>query len=240
MIYFLAGVGGILVGFSKAGLKGLGVLVVALLALAYGAKSSTGIVLPLFLLGDVFAVIYFNRYAQWKYLIRFLPAMMVGVVMGTYFGIDLDERSFQYVMSVIILISVVIMIYFERLAKLPFADHWLFGSLMGWSAGFSTMLGNLAGPFSNLYFLATKIPKNEFIGTAAWLFFIINIFKMPFHIFVWETVSMSSLMISLKLVPFVLLGFFIGLRIVALITNTYYRKFIIGVTLLSSILILLK
>lgn len=237
MVYVLAGLGGILVGFSKAGLKGLGTVVVALLAISFGAKPSTGILLPLFLMADIFAVYYYNRYARWEYLIHFLPTMMIGVVCGAYFGRDIPEDSFKLYMAAIVLITLVIMIYFERISKLSFADHWLFASTVGVAAGFTTMLGNLAGPLSNLYFLATKLPKNEFIGTAAWLFFIINIFKMPFHIFVWHTIDIHSLKQSLMLVPFVLVGFMVGLRIVSLISNQWYRNFIIVVTAISAILI---
>ena len=86
-------------------------------------------------------------------------------------------------------------------------------ALMGIMAGFTTMVGNLAGAFSNIYFLAIKLPKNEFIGTAAWLFFIINLFKVPFHIWSWGTISYSSFQISMSLIPGVFVGFSLGIFI---------------------------
>ena len=84
---------------------------------------------------------------------------------------------------------------------------------MGIFAGFTTMVGNLAGAFSNIYFLAMRLPKNAFIGTAAWLFFIINIFKVPFHIWFWQTINKASFFTSLELMPFEIFGLISGVQI---------------------------
>jgi len=107
-------------------------------------------------------------------------------------------------------------------------------------AGFSTMVGNLAGAFSNIYFLAIKLPKNEFIGTAAWLFFIINLFKVPFHIWVWETINLESLKISLTLIPAVISGLLLGVFLVKKINNNKYRKLILIFTGLGGLAILFQ
>jgi uncharacterized membrane protein YfcA len=109
---------------------------------------------------------------------------------------------------------------------------------MGALAGFTTMVGNLAGAFSNIYFLAMRLPKNTFIGTAAWLFFIINSFKIPFHIWSWETINNSSILKSLELVPFVLLGLVSGVYVVKRIKDDSYRKLILIFTALGGIAIL--
>jgi len=85
-----------------------------------------------------------------------------------------------------------------------------------------------------------RLPKNEFIGTAAWLFFIINVFKLPFHIFVWKTISVESLAINLTLVPAIILGFFLGIKVVKLINNEMYRRFIILVTAIGAFILLFK
>ena len=102
------------------------------------------------------------------------------------------------------------------------------------------MIGNLAGVFANIYFLAQKLPKNEFIGTAAWLFFIINIFKLPFHFFVWKTINLKSFNISLMLIPFVALGLFIGIKLVKKINENTYRKLILLFTALGALVIFFK
>ena len=102
------------------------------------------------------------------------------------------------------------------------------------------MIGNLAGSFANIYFLAIRLPKNEFIGTAAWLFFIINFFKLPFHIFIWKTINIDSLYNSLILSPFLIIGLLMGVKIVKKIKYDSYRKLILFFTGLGAIIILFK
>ena len=111
---------------------------------------------------------------------------------------------------------------------------------MGILAGITTMIGNLAGAFSNIFFLAMRLPKNEFIGTAAWLFFIVNVFKLPFHVFVWKTITPETLMINLKLAPAIFIGLFIGVRLVKIIKDDFYRKMILVLTAVGAMLILIR
>ena len=217
-------------GFAKSGIKGLAVLIVTGLAIVYGAKESTGILMPLLICGDILAVIYYKRHVKWIYLIKLLPWMVAGILVGVLLGKDLPEDLFKSSMAVIILVSVVMMYYWEKKKDKKVPTHWSFAALMGIMAGFTTMVGNLAGAFSNIYFLAIKLPKNEFIGTAAWLFFIINLFKVPFHIWSWGTMNWASFMISLNLIPAVILGFSFGVLLVRKIKNENYRQLILLLT----------
>ena len=227
----------LLLGIAKSGIKGLAILIVTGLALVYGAKESTGILMPLLICGDILAVIYYKRHVKWVYLIKLLPWMVAGVLVGVVLGKDLPEDLFKSGMAMIILISVAMMYYWERKKDRKVPNHLSFAALMGMMAGFTTMVGNLAGVFSNIYFLAIKLPKNEFIGTAAWLFFIINLFKVPFHIWSWGTINQASFQISLSLIPAVILGFMFGVSIVKKIKNDRYRQLILLLTGLGGLTI---
>lgn len=238
--WFFAFLGAFLLGTSKAGLKGIGVVIVTIMAIVFGGKQSTGILIPMMIAADIFAVIYYHRHTQWKYLVKLLPSMVIGVLLGVWFGNDISDALFKQLMAILILGIVVFMIYMERKKSNEIPKSRVFSNGMGLLAGFTSMIGNLAGSFSNIYFLAMRLPKNEFIGTAAWLFFVINVFKLPFHIFVWKTVSVESLKLNLILVPGVILGFFIGVKIVKLINNQVYRKFILIVTAIGAVIILFR
>ena len=229
-----------ILGIAKSGIKGLAVLIVTGLALVYGAKESTGILMPLLICGDILAVIYYNRHVKWIYLIKLLPWMVAGVLSGVLLGKNLPEDIFKSGMAIIILISVLMMYFWERKKDRKVPTHWSFAALMGIIAGFTTMVGNLAGAFSNIYFLAIKLPKNEFIGTAAWLFFIINLFKVPFHIWSWGTINGESFQISLGLIPAVILGFGLGVLLVRKIKNESYRQLILLLTGLGGLAILFQ
>jgi len=239
-LWLLAILCGFLVGLSKAGIKGITVIIVTMLVFVFGGKSSTGILLPMLMVGDLIAVYYYNRHTQWKYLRQLLPWMMVGVIVGAFVGKDLPESIFKRGMAFIILGSVIMMFWWDQRKSKAVPDQWWFAGLMGFMAGFTTMIGNLAGAFSNIFFLATRLPKNEFIGTAAWLFFIINIFKLPFHVFMWGTVTTETLAVNLRLVPAIIVGFIAGAYLVKFISDLQYRKFILIVTAIGAILIFFR
>lgn len=227
-----------MLGISKSGIKGIGIIIILILAFVFGEKASTGILLPMLICADIVAVIYYNKHAQWQYIFKLLPFMILGVLVGVWVGNDLSEIVFKKLMAVIIIASVAIMFYFENRKTITVPKNKLFSSTTGFLAGFATMIGNLAGPISNVYFLAIRFPKNQFIGTAAWLFFIINVFKLPFHFLVWQTVSIESLVLNSILLPAVFIGFFVGVSIVKLISNVNYRRFIFLVTAIGGVIML--
>ena len=236
----LAFIAAFLLGVGKGGIKGISILTVTLMVLAYGAKSSTGIILPLLIAGDIMAVIYFKKYTKWKYLVHFLPWMLVGVVIASLVGKDLPETIFKNWMAGIILISVIFMWFSESATKSILSENRFFGGTVGFAAGFTTMIGNLAGPFANLFFLATRLPKNEIIGTSAWVFFIVNNFKVPFHVFYWKTITWDTLQTNLTLFPFVVIGFFLGVKLVSYFSEKFFRQFLLIVTAIGAILIFIK
>jgi len=238
--WFLAFLAALILGMGKAGIKGLGVLIVTIMAILFGGKASTGILIPLMVVADILAVFYYNRHTQWKFLLKILPTMILGVLVGVWFGNDISEQLFRQIMAIFIILTVIMMVWMDQKKNKAIPTHWLFASSMGLLSGITSMIGNLAGSFANIYFLAIRLPKNQFIGTAAWLFLIINVFKLPFHIFVWKTVTPESLLLNLFLIPGILIGFFTGVTLVKLLNNEVYRKFIIIVTAAGALLILFR
>ena len=93
----------------------------------------------------------------------------------------------------------------------------------GMSAGFTSMLANAAGPIMAIYLLMMKLPKKTFIGTKAWFFLIINYVKIPLMIFGADSIDGLSLNLNLKLFPAVLIGGFLGVRLVNIIPEQKFR-----------------
>jgi len=229
-----------IIGLTKAGLKGVDMLSVTLMAIVFGSKASTGIVLPLLCLADIAAVAYYNRHAEWKHFKKLTPWMLVGIVLGVYLGQDMDEAIFRKIMAIIILLTIVIALVMEYRKSQEVPRHPLFVVSTGLAAGFTTMIGNLAGAFSNLYFLAMRVDKNSFIGTAAWIFLIINLVKFPLQVFFWKNITIQSLKVDALLVPTLAIGFVTGIFIVGKIKDEQYRKVVLILTLAGSILMLLR
>lgn len=229
-----------LIGMGKAGLKGVDMLNVTLMAIVFGGKSSTGIVLPLLCVADIAAVAYYNRHAQWKHFWKLVPWMMIGILIGVFTGKDMDEIIFKKVIAAIIFITIFIVLLMEYRKSKEVPDRLLFIIPTGLAAGFTTMIGNLAGAFANLYFLAMRLSKNDFIGTGAWIFLFMNLFKLPFQVFYWKNINIQSLQVDMILLPALAIGFWSGLKIVDKIDDQQFRKLVMILTLIGSILMLFR
>ena len=238
--WLMAIIGSFLLGIAKGGIKGLGAIITTFFAIAFGSKASTGILMPLLIAGDLFAVVYYHRHTRWSYLWRLIPWMIGGVLIGVWYGKDLPEEDFKKGMAILILVSVALMWFLEKAKRIQIPDNRLFAGIMGTVSGFSTMVGNLAGPFSELYFLAIRMPKAMFIGTAAWMFFLVNVFKLPFHIWSWHTIHVDSIYIDIVLLPAELIGLWAGIVLVKVLQQEQFRKAIMLLTTLGSLLIFLR
>ena len=228
----------LLVGMSKAGIAGLGIFIIPVLALLFGGKSSTGILLPMLCIADVFAVRYYNRHAQWNFLVKLLPWTLLGVGIGVLVGDIISDEVFKEIMAVIIFICLGLMIWQGSRKRIKVPDHWWFSAIVGLAGGFATMIGNAAGPIMAVYLLSMHLPKNTYIGTAAWFFLIINFLKLPFHAFIWGTITWPSLMLDLSMTPAIALGAITGIYIVKKIPERPYRIFIIATTGISAFTLL--
>ncbi len=222
------------IGLAKTGLSGLGLLVVPVLASVFGARASTGILLPMLIMADVFAVYYYHRHADFKLLVRLAPATITGILIAIWVGDHVNDQTFGVIMAIIIILGLFIMIWNERKSsRIP--HNWYFASVAGILGGFTTMIGNAAGPVIAIYFLSLGLNKNKFIGTAAWFFLLVNLFKVPFHISVWETISTDTFIFNLTFLPVIMIGAFIGIKVVKLIPEKPYRIFIIASSALAAL-----
>ncbi|SHF57457.1 hypothetical protein SAMN05444274_106238 [Mariniphaga anaerophila] len=229
-----------LIGMSKVGVPGVSMAVVPVLALIFGGKASTGILLPILMMADWFGVGYYHRHAQWKYLWRLLPWAFGGVGVALWVGEVVNDEWFKNIIAILVFICIALMLWKDRRkGNRFFPDTWWFAAAMGILGGFATMIGNVAGPIFAIYLLAMRLPKNSFIGTGAWFFLIINISKFPLHIFVWKTIDWQTLKLDLILLPGIALGAVLGVWLVKKIPDKTYRTFVIVVTALSAFLLLI-
>jgi uncharacterized membrane protein YfcA len=199
------------IGISKSGFAGVGLFHVIVFAFLFGARESTGILLPMLIAGDVGAVLAFRRHARWDYLLRIIPPTAVGVIGGATLMSQLDDRTFRPVIGWIVIALAVLqaarMLRPGWFAQVPHARS--FAWAMGMAAGASSMLANAAGPVATIYFLAVALPKWELVGTSAWFFLLMNVFKLPFSIGL-GLAQVSTLPLIVVLAPAIAAGLFLG------------------------------
>ena len=205
---FAAAIG---MGLSKGGLAGIGLFHVVVFAFLFGARESTGVVLPLLLVADVCAVTVFQQHSRWDYVRRMLPPACLGVIVAALFMRGISEATYKPLIGWTVLalaaMQVIRMYRPDWLGDVPHTRAAVWA--IGLTAGATTMLANAAGPIITIYCLAVGLPKFEVVGTLAWFFFIINAFKIPFSAGL-GLIRPETLMFNLVLVPAVLIGVFSG------------------------------
>lgn len=228
-------ISGILIGLSKAGIGGASLLMVPAMAYIFGGKVSTGIVLPMLIIADIFAVKYYHRHANWSHIGRVMPWAILGIFIALIVGQVISDINFKKIMAICIFIGIVIMLWHDsRKENLPIFNHAWFAAVLGIAGGFATMIGNAAGPIMSIYLLAMRLPKYDFIGTGAWFFFIVNLIKLPLHIFFWKTISLKTLSLNLLLSPSIILGGFLGIAIVKIIPEKAFRVLVVITVIVSA------
>ena len=216
----LAAASALLIGLSKTGIPGLGILVVPMLAYAFGGRQSVGIMLPMLIFADCFAVLWYRRHAQWDKLVKLYPWVLTGLAIGFVFLWKLDTNGTKDILTPIIGWLVLFMIGLH-LIRNKLGEHFAPTSKIGvvgtgTAAGFTTMVSNAAGPIMSIYMLAQKMDKNQFIGTFAWYFFTINLLKFPLYLGLGllkpqaPMVTWSSLALDVIVLPAIILGAFAG------------------------------
>jgi uncharacterized membrane protein YfcA len=233
-------IGAVWIGISKTGIAGLGVLAVAVFTLIFPARESTGIVLPILIVGDMVAVLTYRSHAEWGYLARLAPFTIVGVIAG-YFALGvMDAQAVGKLIGAILL--VITLLQFWRMRSASGVEHagealrhnlWL-AALTGVLAGFFTMVSNASGPIMIIYLLAMGLPKMAFMGTSAWFYFFLNLGKLPFS-FNLGLVTPQTLMFDLLMAPFAVLGGLVGFQILKRINQRVFEQLALALTAIAAI-----
>lgn len=228
------------VGASKAGLAGLGMVAVVAFASIFGARDSTGIVLPMLIVADIGAVLLFKQHARWDYIRRTLPIAAIGVVGAAIVMHGLNNSSFKPVIGAIILILTALQFIRTRwpdaFGRIPHSRP--FAWALGLFAGVTTMMANAAGPLVALYCVAVEMPKFEVVGTLAWFFFIINLFKVPFSVWI-GVIHGSSLTLNAVLIPAILVGLLVGRWLIHRIPQRVFEATMLVFAAVASLRLLL-
>jgi uncharacterized membrane protein YfcA len=238
--WLLLAVGAVMVGVAKTGVAGLSILFVALFAAALpSTKQASGLVLPLLIVGDVVAVFAYRRHMRWSHLARLFPWTAAGVLIG-YFALGaISDRTARTLIGAIVLTLAALSYWLRRR---PAQDeralaHWGVAAVIGVIAGFTTLVANAAGPLMAIYLVAMRLPKLEYVGTAAVFFFVLNLFKLPFMVSL-GLVTGASLELNLLLAPCVVLGALAGRRLLARINQRVFEELALGLSALAAVVLL--
>jgi uncharacterized protein len=234
--WVLASVTAVLVGISKTGLPVLGILLAPLFAEVLPARASTGALLPLFIIADVFAILFWRRHGSWAHLVRLFPPALVGIVAGYFAMGRVDDQQLRFIMGVIVIIMLGVNVYRQYIlgTDKPLPTTWWFAAIAGFLAGATTMVANAGGPVTMIYLLSMRLPKKEFLGTAAWFFFVLNWVKVPFSLSL-GLINGPSLLFDAVLSGGVVAGALTGLALANRIPEKAFMIAVQALTLVSAV-----
>lgn len=239
------------IGFSKAGFPGISMLHVVVFALCFGSKESTGILLPMLIVGDVCAITMFGRRAVWAEIFKLLPPTILGILVGWYLIDRLDPLVFRWTVGTIILSLAAIQAYrmFRQTSghrdeaattnsattnSATAIQSFSLAAVLGGLAGATTMMANAAGPVVAMYFLIIRLPKWELIGTSAWLFLVLNVIKLPLS-YELGLINQTTLRTGAMLAPMIPVGMLAGRWLVSRISQKLFNAILLGFTAIMAI-----
>ena len=228
---------GLCIGMGKTAINGIPTIIVPVLAIIFGARESTGIMLPMLCFADILAVIWYRRSTEWKHIARLLPWALAGMGLALLVDRMVPAKSFKFLIGVCIFSGLGVMIWNDLRKNTKIPSGWLFTTVFGLMGGFSTMIGNAAGPIMSVFLLSMQLPKENFVGTAAWFFMIINFLKLPLQIWAWHNITTQGLLFNLTLIPCIIAGAGLGILLVKKVSEKIFRILVYILTIISAALL---
>ena len=230
------------VGLSKTGLPGGALIAIPMFAAVFDGRLITGATLPVLLVADLFAIAWYRQHTRWDVLRALAPWLAVGYVLGMAFfvAIGAADGVLETTIGVIVLVIVALQVWRMWRGRPDRAGATSGGTSAapyGTIGGFTTFVANAAGPVINTYLIRSDLPKHEMVGTSAWLYFVVNVSKIPFYLALaaWSAggpfFTAESLLFDLAVVPAIVAGVFAGR---ALFHRIPQRTFTIVVLVLSA------
>lgn len=230
----------LLVGFSKTGVPGAAIPAVALMAEAFreDTKLSVGAMLPILILGDLFAIAYYRRHAQWNRIWELVPYVAVGMLPGYLVLWLVPGEYLRVLLGTLILLLLLLHAGRRRLGWQRLLERPWFTAATGVLAGFGTTVGNAAGPVMSIYLVSRKLDKHEFIGTAAWFFFLVNTSKIPFF---WTLGVMDSttLRFDARVAPALVVGALLGASVLKRLPQIAFDGLVLGLAGVAALRLIL-
>lgn len=232
------GVAAFLLGLSKAGLGGgLGPLVTVLVSLFVPPARAIGVLLPLLIVGDVFAVWAHRRSWDRDLIVRLLPPAVVGVALASFFLGQMSERGLQIFLAVLSVAFVAYRLAEKRIQAFEFRPGPVWGVAAGFTSGVTSTIAHAGGPPVVVYLLASQTPPVTYVATTAVFFAIVNWLKVPGYI----VAGLVDVSVMTRLAPFALLtipGALAGRFLVERASKQVFDRIVIGLLIVGAVYLL--
>jgi hypothetical protein len=239
LVYGMLAVVICLIGLSKGGFGGtMGALATPLLALVMPANQVVGLLLPILMIADVFAVA--SHWKKWDNRLVFLllPGAVLGVLIGTIFITSVSPLALRRTLGIIALLFAGYKLFEPVIVrKIHYQPRNWHGITAGTVAGFSSSLAHTGGPPITIYLLMQNIVPRVFVATSALFFMVLNWIKVPTYFYA-GLFDFNLLWQVAWLLPLLPLSVWVGKSISAKINKALFDRIMVVFLALSGILLL--
>lgn len=228
VVLFLAS---LFLGLDKGGLKTVLVLCMYSLTLIVDSKLMLAVLAPIMFIGDLIPIRIYKNDINFKAVFSFMPFTLIAIVITGIALKNMDNKGFTLIIGAFILLMAIMMSIVQyrdsrtnikTKKKLNIFVKILLAFITGVSA-----ISNSAAAITSMYFFNETDNKREFIGSSSLFFLFINGLKLIIIAFLWKTISINSLLISLLMVPGTLIGLYISTKLIKIMPEIVFKTIII-------------
>lgn len=224
---FIVALTTLLIGLSKGGMgAAIVVLVTPLLTLVMPVRDALSLALPLLILADGFALWFYWRMWDMRYIRLLTPMAIVGIVIGTFFLATLDNRTLKYILAAFTIGFVIYRVFGSRLMGMGYSPRAWHGYLAGGATGLGSALANTGAPPYTAYMLLQDLTPTVFVGTTTLFFAIVNLVKLP-GLIAAGLMDFDRVIAVAWVTPLVPLGVWLGRRLIRRIDKTAFERFML-------------
>jgi uncharacterized protein len=234
--WVMAAIAAFIVGASKGGLPGVGILSVPVLSQAISPVMAAGLLLPIYILSDIYGLWLYRR----NYNLAIIKLMSLAACIGI--GIGWATARFNSDELVKLMVGLIGIWYTADLVwrasrKVEFAaqpPNIPKGLFWGTLAGFTSFVAHAGGTPFQMYVLPQKLDKMTFAGTIQITFAIINLLKLPPYWFLGQ-INTASVVDCLYLSPVALVGAWAGYRFTKILPEKIFFRWVEAALFLVSV-----
>src|SRR5262245_55896004 len=230
-----------LIGLSKGGVGGtLWLLATPLMALVLPADQVIGLLLPILMTADIFAVA--SHWQRWdkKLTLLLLPGAFLGMGLGTLLIANVSAVTLKRGIGVIVLLFVIFKLLEKWLIDISqyHQRNW-HGWLAGSAAGFSSTLAHTGGPPVAIYLLMQDISPRTFVATSAIFFMVLNWIKVPSYLYI-GLFNFQLLKQVVWLLPLLPISVWVGKKMADKIDKVLFDRLIIILLVVSAVFLFIE
>lgn len=224
----------VFVGMGKGGMPVVGMLSVPVLSLVISPVAAAGLMLPVYVVSDMFGLYAYRAAFDRRVLAIMLPAMTLGVGLGWATASVVPEAMVTVLVGVIGLVFALNLILRRGNASEPLAAAVAPGVFWGAITGFTSFVSHAGGPPYQVYVLPLRLTKTVFAGTSTIAFAYVNAIKLiPYYSL--GQLSIANLAVAVLLMPAAAIAVFVGVRLVKWLPEVLFFKAVTWALLLISV-----